>query len=244
MAAEGKSRHRPRRWLELFVEHWVLSAILPILPGWIGLALRYYGPGWGLVSTDKPTTICTVLLAVLAIGSFAFALAKSAGVRFDLNVRKNNDFVLSRLLEAMNSVTRAKLNRFSAYVRDKPCPLPNHPFEDITQPETQIERILQCLQEALGDLMGTGSANVSVSLACEHDGCWHWLGRINADSDLHFGELTTNRNTAFHHVMVARSDRVIFYPDKRKAIADQKYIPSLQDSEDRGREHSRTTTGD
>jgi hypothetical protein len=221
--SEGRAQRLPRRVFTFFVDHWLIAGLIPPLPGLVSLGLRLFD-----VQMSLPMAVAgSVVILVASV----FSLAKAKAVKYEIGVRNNNDFVLARLLKATNAVTRNKLELFSAFLRDRTCPLPAHPFEEITQPETQLRCVLEHLQRALVEIHGLDSDQVGVSLACKRNDKWCWLVRTNCEDDLEFSVLTTNTASAFHHVMIAKTQPFLFCADKRVGVKGGRYVPSARDGE-------------
>lgn len=223
MDGSGVWRGVPRKVFSFFVDHWFIAGLIPPLPGLVSLALRLFN-----VSVQP---WMTWLGTGVIIAASLFSLAKSAAVKYEISVRHNNDFVLARLLTATNAVTRAKLERFTDYIRQKQCPLPSHPFDEITQPEAQLRCIVEQLQRALVEIHGMEADGVGVSLACQANGTWRWLVRSNVDDDLELDVLTSNSQCAFHHVMVAKTREFLFHADKQKGLREKTYLSCKRDGE-------------
>ncbi len=219
----GGAQRWPRRVFAFFVEHWLVAGLIPPLPGLVGLALRLFDIEIG--------TLELVLGTVVIVLASAFSIAKAKAVNYEITVRNNNDYVLARLLKSTNGITRAKFERFASFVRKEKCPLPAHPFEQITRPEVQLRCILEHLQRALVDVHGMDIDQVGVSLACDVGDGWGWLVRINSEDDLELDALANDSRTGFHHVMVARDRGFLFHADKRTGIREKSYVASTRDGE-------------
>jgi hypothetical protein len=227
---KGDWRGVPRRLHELSVEHWIVSGIVPTLPGWYALFVRFFGGKAGLVSSDEKslTTPGIVSLAVVFVLCSGFALLKAYVAEWDTKVKKNNVDVLQRLLESVNAVTGSKTERFVKFIRDNKGPIAESPFHEITQPLAQIEKILENLRSALGGIHDIGIDHIAVSLLKCEGGDWSWLGRVNCVDDLEISDLV-KPHTSFRIVMIDKTESTVFFPDKRVGQASNMFVFSRRD---------------
>lgn len=225
------SRDLPRKLHKFSVDRWIISAVIPTLPGWFAILIRYYGETLGFVSEDEkklqPSGIVAFTLVFLLCTSFA--LVKSWVDKWDVKVRNNSVDVLQRLLSSVNAVTSAKLERFNAFIRDNKGHI-SSPFHAITQPIRQIEQILENLRSALGQIHDIGIDRIAVSLVCKHGHEWSWLARVNCVGDLELPDLGRAEST-FYSVMIEKRGSTAFYPDKRIARERNHYILSAKDQQ-------------
>lgn len=220
----------PRRAYEFATKHWFWSAILTVTPGFLGLVFQYLGEGLGLVSESGSFTILggIVFWCALTVCT-VYALMISAAASFSQRVSENAAFVLKKLLVAANTITGRKVERYERFIRECQLPLEQYPLYKITDPEQQIETILENLQQTLTELHGLDKDQVGVSLACQCANDWQWISRVNTHGDLN--ALAKNQSSALHSVMVAREMSILFYPDKAAAVQDGKYVFCSQDDQ-------------
>lgn len=226
-----KAREVPKKLHQYLLKRWVISALIPLVPSFFGLAVRHQGTAWGLTdATGELTSVGAWLFWLLLPSALLFALIKAAADNYDRGVTENDGLILKSLLDSVNSVTRSKLRRFEAFLGKlgSANANPNHPFAEITQPQQQIERILENIQVALAEIHDVRRDDIGISLACHEEGRWRWLALVNVENDLDIDTLCNDPKTTFS-LVVNKKQGSAFFADKRKAIEQDVYVPSKRD---------------
>jgi len=220
-----------RRLYNFFLTHWLLSAIVVVLPfAWLSLTILLGMRKVGTLTTDiiNPNTLYFFFL--LSILSLLFAMLKFFGDAYNNRVKDNGLIVLEMLLRSVNSITQKKLQRFHQYIvehRGKPN---LNPFQDITQPIKQIEIIFQNIQIALSRISGIYPEDIGLSIIYRTDKNpkWNWVLSKSIEEDITLDELITNEKTTARQIIDRRATS-LFFPDKRIAAIQGKYLPGNKD---------------
>jgi len=222
----------PRKAYDFLVRHWILSAILLTFSAHWFLFLRVWGKDAGFLD-DKGDMVGWVNWATLGLflGSFAFALLKTAADKYNEQAKNNGHFVLERMLSGVNAVTAAKMHRFLGFIHANRGKVNVTVFREITQPKLQIDKLLENIQITLSEISGITRDDIALSIIYRFrpESAWDWLCTINTTHDMDLQTLVTKRGTAFRF-LIDKNVPQLFYPDKRTAIAEKAYLPGSRDS--------------
>ncbi len=209
-----------------FIQRWIISTLILTLSSHWLIFIKYAGDKVGMAdSTGKLTTLGFLITTVFFLSSLLFALLKTAADKYNEKAKTRGGFILQRLLESINFVTKKKMQRFLKYVDDNFSNLDIHPFGEITKPREQINSLLENIQVTLSQIFGLDRDKISVSVLYQSPESdeWEVLDSININNELDIDELINNPNTTLRQV-IDRKSNSIFLPDKRVAHTRKQYV--------------------
>lgn len=227
----------PRRVYDFFIRHWIFTASLAVIPSYYLILVRTVGQPLGLVDTANALTNAGLFIFIpLFIFSVVFALMKSLTDKYNEEVKYNGQFVLESILAATSAVKDKKTTRFCEYIHTHRRRRFLSPFQDITQPRTQIQSILENLQVCLSEITGIRRDDIGLSIIYKpgtSSADWKYLHTMNISNDLGIDDLTGNPQTTARRVL-DRKVPVLFFPDKRTAKSQGQYVPGPKDEQHKG----------
>ncbi|MCF8355620.1 MAG: hypothetical protein K9H48_14300 [Melioribacteraceae bacterium] len=220
-----------RRFYNFILNHWILSSIIIFLPS---ILLYLTSSGFYNAKNSSDTILVNTLsnyFPLFAI-SFLFTLFKLFGDKYNNMVKENGLLVLTIMLQSINLGKRRKLNRFYKFIKEHHDNKGINPFDEITQPSKQIKVILDNIQGTLCRLFGLNPNEIGLSVIYNTDknNEWEWVANINVENDLQLAELVNDNNTTAHQIITGK-EKLIFYPDKRKGIKENKFKPGPIDKQ-------------
>lgn len=219
-----------RRIYDFFLKHWVVSALLLTSAAHWFIFLRFAGSTLGFIGADgQLTTKGHWITWPLFFASVICALLKTFADKYNEEAKTRGGFILQRLLECVNAVTRKKLQRFCDFIQHPPQSNTST-FLEITQPRIQIQSILENIQVALSEIFGISRDRIGLSLLYSFGDSakWDFLESVNISQDLDSTTLLANPDTTLRQVLDGHT-RTVFYPNKRIAAAQNKYLPGPMD---------------
>jgi hypothetical protein len=220
----------PRRVYNYFQKHYLLSALAATLPGWFSIAIRLKGDALGLTSNNALTTFGEAWFWSLFGVAFTFSAAKFGADKYDSEAKIDGQFLYQKVMDGVNSVTRAKLQRFEGFIRDDKNRQPGSPFEQITQPKQQIDKILENIQITLSEVSGIARDEIGLSIVCKAGDAteWRWLSKINVENDLNLHALVGNPCSSARQIIDGKTSS-LFYGDKSVAVDNKEYVRGPRD---------------
>jgi hypothetical protein len=216
----------PRRLYNFFHKRPAWTATVLTLP------ILYEKYGGKVEFLPTPSTEPWVTVFSLGILSFAFLAIwiKSYADRYDSNLKENGQRVISKMLEGVNAVVRDKLDRFVGYIGKNHGRVELYPFNEITQPREQIKDLLINIQTTLAGIFGISRDEIDLSLIywLLPNQKWDVLYALQAGPNLQLEEVLGNRTSTVYQ-LISGDTKSVFYPDKRTAIRDGKYLPGPKD---------------
>jgi hypothetical protein len=213
----------PRRLYNFFQNHWIASALIATLPGWFSIAVRLKGQSFGFTTKEGVlTALGDVLFWGIPGSTFLFTLAKFGADKYDSNAKIDGHILYQKVMDGVNSVTRAKLQRFEGFIRESAgSKLSISPFERITQPQQQLDKILENLQITLSQVtdINRDAIGLSIIAKADEDTEWSWISKVNIENDLDLKTLISNPCSSARQV-IDRKTSSLFHGDK--AVAEQK----------------------
>ncbi len=225
-----------RKIYDFLIEYWFVSAFISTAPAWWFTFVEIFGGNFGFIVDGKLTPSALKVFEPLFVISFLFTLLMSLADRYNERAKKAGQNILNIMLESVNAIKHAKLRRFTRYIDANHNQQNLNPFFDITQPQTQIESVLENIRIALSQIFDIGRDDISLSIIYKTDKNpnWKWLSTMNIETDLELQELTTNPYTSVKQIIDGHAD-LIFFPDKRVGVQQNQYVGGRKDQSHGGR---------
>ena len=101
-------------WL---VSHWFVSALIASAPAFVFTFIEIFGVNFGLVNNngaivDGVYWFLIFIFVVSVVYTFSLAWLNS----YDIQIKQNGQFVLSRIRESLDAIKDTKLRRFTNYI--------------------------------------------------------------------------------------------------------------------------------
>lgn len=226
-------RHKTwqRKLYDFFIEHWMLSALIMTAPTYWFTFVKLFGKNLGFITdTGELNESIYSVLWPLFILSFLFTFIKTGADRYNEKVKENGQFVLYKILDSVNNIKYKKYRRFKKYISEHHDTIEECPFYAITQPQAQIDGILEVLQNCLSDIFGINQEHISLNIIYRTDknGDWQWLQTRNLSHGLPLKKLVSESKTSVMPIIEGKKE-IVFYPDKRIAIEKGEYVPGRID---------------
>ncbi|UCC79380.1 MAG: hypothetical protein JSW64_14085 [Candidatus Zixiibacteriota bacterium] len=221
----------PRRIYDYFVRHWFISSLLMTIPAYWFVFIQFQGENTGLIDNKGAfTNPALIVFWVLFALSFVYAILKSASDKYDEDAKQSGQFVLSKMLEGINSAKQRKLRRYSNYIKDNFGKKSVTAYADIENPTDQIESILENIQVSLSEIFGIRRDDIGLSIIYRYNlgAEWNWLCTINIQNDLSLEDLINNDKTSARQI-IDRKESYIFFPDKNVGFINEKYVQGKKD---------------
>ncbi len=220
-----------RKLYDYFIKHWILSALVSTAPTFIFTFTEIFGTNFGL--KDKfgaLTNLAQLILWPSFVISFVFSFVMALADKRDEYAKQNGQIILSRIIQSLDEIKHKKLKRFIRYIEQNQKNTNLLPFKDITQPIAQLESILENFQYTLADIFGIKHNDIGISLMyhTDKDPSWKWLYTTNIEGDLTLNEIIENPSSTAHDIMVNQTSSR-FFPSKKSAASQGKYVPSSKD---------------
>jgi hypothetical protein len=219
-----------RKLYDYFVEHWFLSGLITASPAFLFALIQIFGNNVGIYNQGMLTFTASLILWPLFIILAAFSFLLAYADRYDEKAKKDGQFIYALLLECVNTITETKLRRFTRYINTHKTRRGVNPFFDITQPNTQMESILENIRIAFSKMFGISRDNIGLSIVYKTDenASWGWLNKMNIGDDLTLDELLNNPNSAVRQI-IDKKTGFLFFPDKKVGIERNQYVPGEKD---------------
>jgi hypothetical protein len=220
-----------RKTYDYFIKHWVLSALISTAPAFIFTFTEFFGKDFGLIDQNGAFThIAKIILWPSFVISLIFSFVMALADKRDEYAKQNGQIILSRIIQSLDEIKHKKLKRFIRYIDQNHNKANLSPFNDITQPISQLESILENFQYTLAEIFGIRHNDIGISLMyhTNKDRTWKWLYTTNIEGDLSLNEITENPISTAHDIITGQTSS-IFYPSKKSAASQGKYVPSSKD---------------
>lgn len=224
---------KARKLYNFFLKRWLLTVLLITLPSNYLIIIKTFGYNFGLVDLKGSLTFLgNSLFWPLFVFSFVFTSVKTYVDKYNENIKYNGQFVLQKMLSSINAIKYHKLERFSRYISEHHTEKGLNPFENITQPRSQIKRILENIQICLADIFDINRDDIGLSIIYKFDtpenSEWDYLHTMNISNDLSLAVLISEKKTTARQIIDDKCPS-LFFPDKRIGIKQDQYFPSLKD---------------
>lgn len=227
-----KSKTIPRMVYDFFIKRWFLTILfLTISSHWF-VFVQIFGKGLNLIDTaGKLTKLAHGITWPLFSISLIFAISKSLADKYNEQAKNNGQYVLERMLQSVNAVTSAKMQRFCEYIERNHGITNLQTFRDITQPKQQSERLLENIQITLSEIFGINRDDIGLSVVYKSDvdDTWAWLCKMNTDGELDIDTLFKDPHTTIRQLIDTKK-KSMFLPDKRIGVQQQKYVAGPKDA--------------
>ena len=225
----------PRKIYDKIIVHPIWAAVFIAVPTIALAVIKQCGHQFGWLTDCGDMKCGTQIVFWTAIGiSLGYGTLKSFADKWNHEVKNNGQFVLREMLDGANGVTTKKLRRFAAFIREHMGQSNLNPFREITQPQEQIETILENIQVALGNMTGISRDNIGISVIYKKFDVqdWSWFG-VNIGDDSLIQRIIANRNSTFRQLLDGKK-KSIFHADKRTAMATRQYVAAPCDGHHKG----------
>ncbi|MUL01117.1 hypothetical protein GNP89_02675 [Aliivibrio fischeri] len=205
-----------------FIGSTFLSVLVPPIVGLYYGTLDIWGDDWGWVKNYK--SLHEMLFAFLASFTFIILFLKGISESFKGRIAKRYEVLLEALIVLFNGLVKKKRDRFLQKAKDlKPK---EDAFKRITQPQDQLEHVLDGTKRFLIDGLGIDQKNIGITIMQGFPREKRWWYALKCDAQKQHTkarDLMEGDSTAKYCFEQGDS---LFIPDLRKGVKEGVFFES------------------
>jgi hypothetical protein len=207
-----------------FSRHIVLYTLLASLPSAMFALIDYFGKQLGLYDKSNSLTlfsknciICSIALSVLLV------LAKAIADKYDSSITSNGVTIANLLLNVTKDTKESKYGYYKGFISDSS----KKSICKYMAPAQEINRLLRRFRSALSDITDIDQNEIGISIFFKFGSqAFRRISTENIDSDPNY---LINKANSTISSMKREGLSILFFPDKRKGIANNQYIVGSKD---------------
>jgi hypothetical protein len=214
-----------RSLYDLLKKRYVVYAVLVSLPSIYFPFIDYFGDQLGLLKNDHSITLLGGISTVsIILICFLLALLTAIGDKYEQEVTKNGNMVLSKLLSVTKDSRESKFHYYKSFVTD----VSKVSICKNISPHNEINKELVKFRSVLSDITDIPTEQIGISIFYKlYGSSFERISTDNIDAD---PNSIIRKPYSTISYMINSGTSLVFLPDKKSGIIDHQYEPGSKDN--------------